>query len=215
MYKRQIQSRIEQAGCRTRKDSTRFVDTLITASPEFFKGKSPKAVSSTHLVGRATWYKISYIYVSVKDLAELTSEGERPSGSLEAGVYPGRALRLGSRGDDVQQVQFWLSELAQFAPAIPAPAVDGVFGAVTQRAAVSYTHLRMMDGAFAMARAMATRCFCPPDNSLGLWLMRSPMPTDSSSAFARFVRSAPPRPAYIMGSATFLSADVRGIRRCV
>ena len=27
-----IQSRIEQAGCRTRKDSTRFVDTLITAS---------------------------------------------------------------------------------------------------------------------------------------------------------------------------------------
>ena len=35
-----IQSRIEQAGCRTRKDSTRFVDTLITASPEFFKGKS-------------------------------------------------------------------------------------------------------------------------------------------------------------------------------
>ena len=35
-----IQSRIEQAGCRTRKDSTRFVDTLITASPEFFKGKT-------------------------------------------------------------------------------------------------------------------------------------------------------------------------------
>ena len=27
---------------RTRKDSTRFVDTLITASPEFFKGKSQR-----------------------------------------------------------------------------------------------------------------------------------------------------------------------------
>ena len=37
-----IQSRIEQAGCRTRKDSTRFVDTLVTASPEFFKGKSQR-----------------------------------------------------------------------------------------------------------------------------------------------------------------------------
>lgn len=35
-----IQSRIERAGCRTHKDSTRFVDTLITASPEFFKGKT-------------------------------------------------------------------------------------------------------------------------------------------------------------------------------
>ena len=41
-----IQSRIEQAGCRTRRDSTRFVDTLITASPEFFKGKSPKEIQA-------------------------------------------------------------------------------------------------------------------------------------------------------------------------
>ena len=41
-----IQSRIEQAGCRTRKDSTRFVDTLITASPEFFKKKSPEEIQA-------------------------------------------------------------------------------------------------------------------------------------------------------------------------
>ena len=40
-----IQSRIEQARCRTRKDSTRFVDTLITASPEFFQGQVPKGDS--------------------------------------------------------------------------------------------------------------------------------------------------------------------------
>ena len=39
-----IQSRIEQAGCRTRKDSTRFVDTLITASPEFFKDKTNREI---------------------------------------------------------------------------------------------------------------------------------------------------------------------------
>ena len=45
-YYRSIQSRIEQAGCRTRKDSTRFVDTLVTASPEFFKDKSPKEIAS-------------------------------------------------------------------------------------------------------------------------------------------------------------------------
>lgn len=41
-----IQSRIEQAGCRTRKDSTRFVDTLITASPEFFKDKNAKETAA-------------------------------------------------------------------------------------------------------------------------------------------------------------------------
>ena len=38
-YRNEMDSRITAAGCRTRKDSTRFVDTLITASPEFFKGK--------------------------------------------------------------------------------------------------------------------------------------------------------------------------------
>ena len=37
---------LTQAGCRTRKDSTRFADTLITASPEFFKKKSPKEIQA-------------------------------------------------------------------------------------------------------------------------------------------------------------------------
>ena len=53
-----IQSRIEQDGCRTRRDSTRFVDTLITASPEFFEKKSPKEIqeffqrAADFLIGR-------------------------------------------------------------------------------------------------------------------------------------------------------------------
>ena len=41
-YKKEVDSRITNSGCRVRKDSTRFVDTLITASPEFFKGKDGK-----------------------------------------------------------------------------------------------------------------------------------------------------------------------------
>ena len=43
-YRREINSRIKAAGCRTRKDSTMFVDTLITASPEFFKGRTKQEV---------------------------------------------------------------------------------------------------------------------------------------------------------------------------
>ena len=35
-YKVEVDKRIKESGCRVRKDSTRFVDTLITASPEFF-----------------------------------------------------------------------------------------------------------------------------------------------------------------------------------
>lgn len=39
-YKKEIDTRITKAKCRTRKDSVRFIDTIITASPEFFKSKS-------------------------------------------------------------------------------------------------------------------------------------------------------------------------------
>ncbi len=59
-----IQSRIEQAGCRTRKDSTRFVDTLITASPEFFKDKSAKETAAffqraaDFLINRVGWENV-------------------------------------------------------------------------------------------------------------------------------------------------------------
>ncbi len=81
------------------------------------------------VVGRSTWYKISYIYVSVKDLAELTSEGETSSGTLSDGSWGGTTLRQGSTGSAVEQVQFWLNTLAQYDSAIPSVTVDGVFPA--------------------------------------------------------------------------------------
>jgi hypothetical protein len=43
-YKRESDNRIEAAGCKTRKDSVRFVDTLITASPDFFKNKKREEI---------------------------------------------------------------------------------------------------------------------------------------------------------------------------
>jgi len=43
-YKKESDGRIEAAGCKTRNDSVRFVDTLITASPDFFKGKNREEV---------------------------------------------------------------------------------------------------------------------------------------------------------------------------
>jgi hypothetical protein len=43
-YRKESDSRIESAGCRTRKDSVRFIDTIITASPIFFKGKKREEV---------------------------------------------------------------------------------------------------------------------------------------------------------------------------
>ena len=92
------------------------------------------SLTADGLVGKATWYKVSYIYVSVKDLAELTSEGETATGTESSGSWPGVVLRRGSGGSEVEQVQFWLSELAQFNSALPDLTVDGSFGAATEKA---------------------------------------------------------------------------------
>ena len=88
------------------------------------------------VVGRSTWYKISYIYVSVKDLAELTSEGETFSGTLPDGPwnFGSSVLKQGSTGSEVEQVQFWLNTLAQYESAIPSLAVAGRYGAATASA---------------------------------------------------------------------------------
>ena len=86
------------------------------------------------MVGRQTWYKISYIYVSVKDLAERTSEGEVSSGTLSDGTWGGTVLRTGSTGSAVEQLQFWLNTLAQYESSIPSLTVDGVYGTGTANA---------------------------------------------------------------------------------
>ena len=43
-YRAEAEKQISEAGCRARKDSVRVVETLITASPEFFQEKKPREV---------------------------------------------------------------------------------------------------------------------------------------------------------------------------
>ena len=112
------------------------VDGIFGASMTETVKKFQKQFSLTAdgVVGRQTWYKISYIYVSVKDLAELTSEGETASGTLSDGTWGGTTLRSGSTGSAVEQVQFWLNTLAQYESSIPSVTVDGVYGTGTANA---------------------------------------------------------------------------------
>lgn len=88
------------------------------------------------VVGRSTWYKISYIYVSVKDLAELTSEGETFSGTLSDGSwnFGSSVLKQGSTGSEVEQVQFWLKIARTVYSSLNNVTVDGIFGSSTAAA---------------------------------------------------------------------------------
>lgn len=78
------------------------------------------------IIGKATWYKIAYIFVSVTDLAELTSEGLRLQ--EEYLKYPGNPLREGDRGESVYALQVFLAVAAIFYDTIDTPKIDGSFG---------------------------------------------------------------------------------------
>ena len=95
------------------------------------------------VVGKATWYKISYIYVSVKKLAELGSESEPyPGGSGSAPGSGTGTIQQGATGAQVAAVQYYLSYLAQtFYPAIPNLVPDGIFGAQTRSAVLAFQNL--------------------------------------------------------------------------
>ena len=45
-YRAETEKQIAEAGCRTRSDSVRVVEALVTASPEFFKGKKKSEVKA-------------------------------------------------------------------------------------------------------------------------------------------------------------------------
>ena len=95
------------------------------------------------VVGKSTWYKISYIYVSVTDLAELTSEGEKPNGDNQTaveGTFPG-TLRRGSTGSDVERLQFYLHAVAPYTTEIQTVAQDAIFGPATESAVMAYQSL--------------------------------------------------------------------------
>lgn len=48
--------------------------------------------------------------------------------------YPGTALRVGSRGRSVAQIQTAINRISQNFPAVPKLSVDGIFGSVTENA---------------------------------------------------------------------------------
>lgn len=87
------------------------------------------------IVGKATWYKISYVYVSVKRLAELTSEGQSPDFKIPEDTV---VLSRGDRGDAVAVLQYLLEYISVFYKNVLPTDIDGVFGTLTEESLISY-----------------------------------------------------------------------------
>ncbi len=93
------------------------------------------------IVGKATWYRIAFIYNNVKKLSELDSEGIR----LEdvSRQFPSE-LSEGSTGAGVQMLQFLLAVVGAYydqLPNLPASSIDGIFGPLTREAVESYQQM--------------------------------------------------------------------------
>ncbi|MBQ9796456.1 MAG: peptidoglycan-binding protein [Clostridia bacterium] len=88
-------------------------------------------ISADGIIGKNTWYTIQNVYIGVKRLNDLNSEGITLNEVTQQ--YPG-ALQLGSQGDGVRNLQYFLSYLSQYYDTIPATPIDGSFGSVTEAA---------------------------------------------------------------------------------
>lgn len=90
------------------------------------------------VVGKATWYRIQFIYNAVKRLNELNSEGILLEEVTQQ--FP-EVLRPGSTGLGVQELQYYLRYLAQFNTEIPPIAIDGIYGPATEEAVLAFQRL--------------------------------------------------------------------------
>ena len=71
-YRAESERQIAAAGCRTRKDSIRMIETLFTASPEFFKGK--KRAEIRVFFEEALHFLESEGYIRLKADASISSK---------------------------------------------------------------------------------------------------------------------------------------------
>lgn len=87
------------------------------------------------IIGKATWYKIIYIYDSVTRLTELDSEG---IGYENIPKQFKGALKQGDIGGPVVTVQYFLTLLGQFVNFIPEISIDGIYGSATANAVSAF-----------------------------------------------------------------------------
>ncbi|MCL1936076.1 MAG: peptidoglycan-binding protein [Defluviitaleaceae bacterium] len=90
------------------------------------------------VVGKATWYRINQIYVAVKKLAEMNSEGEY----IGIGhTPPSTVIRQGSTGENVVLLQFLLNYISSYYENIPFVVQNGLFDAATRESVMEFQRL--------------------------------------------------------------------------
>ena len=87
------------------------------------------------IVGQATWYSIVRLYTAVTRLSELRSQGQQ---FYAINWSPPTVLQVGSTGEKVRLLQYWLSVLSSYISSIPPVTVDGIYGQGTRAAVLAF-----------------------------------------------------------------------------
>ncbi len=95
-------------------------------------------LSPDGVVGKATWYKMVYLYAGILQLAELVSQGQM---FVTVQFQYSGSLREGDSGPEVGILQYMLALLAQFDNTLSPLEVDGEFGPATTHAVRTYQQL--------------------------------------------------------------------------
>jgi murein L,D-transpeptidase YcbB/YkuD len=86
-------------------------------------------------VDQATWYRITYIYTSVKRIAELDSEGVRYD---EVETQYTEDLKIGMQSIEVSVLQYYLAVIGAYYAAVEPVEITGYFGEKTERSVKSF-----------------------------------------------------------------------------
>ena len=89
----------------------------------------------TGTVRCATWYKITYIYTSVKHIAELDSEGVRFE---EIAQQFTEDLKIGMQSIEVSMLQYYLAVIGAYYEAVTPVDITGYFGEMTENSVKSF-----------------------------------------------------------------------------
>ena len=92
-------------------------------------------LSVTGEVDQATWYRITYIYTSVKKIAELDSEGVRWD---EIETQYTEDLKIGMQSVEVSILQYYLAVIGAYYAAVEPVEITGYFGEKTERSVKSF-----------------------------------------------------------------------------
>lgn len=92
-------------------------------------------LNETGTVDKSTWYRIAYIFTSVKKLSELNTEGIKLSETVKVGY---ESLSPGSSGTGVSTIQYFLAVIGAYYERVQPVAITGFYDQKTKESVQSF-----------------------------------------------------------------------------